>query len=97
MLAFANINSSTGSIWPILLEKAWAKCNLSYEDIIIGNSSQAFEFLTPAPIDTFYHNKIDSKRLFKIIRNCLDKNSIVVCDITETGDGNLDLLGKISL
>ena len=97
MLAFANINSSTGSIWPILLEKAWAKCNLSYEDIIIGNSSQAFEFLTPAPIDTFYHNKIDSKRLFKIIRNSLDKNSIVVCDITETGDGNLDLLGKMGL
>ena len=97
ILAFANINPSTGSIWPILLEKAWAKCNLSYEDIIKGNSGDAFEFLTPAPVDTFFHDKIESKRLFKIIRDSLEKESIVVCDITETGDGNLDLLGKMGL
>ena len=28
----------TKNIWPILLEKAWAKVNGSYEDIIAGSS-----------------------------------------------------------
>ena len=50
-IAFANMNKETKNIWPMLLEKVWAKCNLSYEDIIVGNSAESFEFLSPAPYD----------------------------------------------
>ena len=42
-LAFAGINENSGNIWPMVLEKAWAKCNRSYEDIIPGNSADRSE------------------------------------------------------
>ena len=29
-IAFAGINEKSGSIWPMILEKIWAKCNKSY-------------------------------------------------------------------
>jgi len=31
-------NKKTKNIWPILLEKAWAKINGSYENIVTGSS-----------------------------------------------------------
>ena len=95
-IAFAGINQESKSIWPILLEKVWAKCNLSYEDIINGNSADAFQFLSPAPFDTYYHNN-DNKSLFDIIDNSIKKNYIVVSDITLTENTNLDYLSKMGL
>ena len=95
-IAFAGINPESKSIWPILLEKVWAKCNLSYEDIINGNSADAFQFLSPAPFDTYYHNN-DNKSLFDIIDNSIKKNYIVVSDITLTENTNLDYLSKMGL
>ena len=95
-IAFARINNHSKSIWPMLLEKVWAKCNLSYEDIINGNSSDAFQFLTPAPFDTYYHNN-ENKTLFNIIDDSIKKNYIVVSDITYTENTNLDYLSKMGL
>ena len=56
VLAFGSFNAKTKNIWPMLLEKAWAKANLCYENIITGNSAEAFEFLSAAPVNTFYHD-----------------------------------------
>ena len=95
-IAFAGLNPETNNIWPILLEKVWAKCNLSYEDITAGNSAEAFEFLCPAPFDTFYHNA-DTKQLFDIITSAHKKGYIIVSDITETDNTNLDYLSKMGL
>ena len=95
-IAFANMNKETKNIWPMLLEKVWAKCNLSYEDIIVGNSAEAFEFLSPAPYDTYYHN-VDTKRLFDLIRQSNEKGFIVVSDITLTKNTNLDYLSQMGL
>ena len=95
-IAFAGINQESKSIWPLLLEKVWAKCNLSYEDIINGNSADAFQFLSPAPFDTYYHSN-DNKSLFDIIDNSIKKNYIVVSDITLTENTNLDYLSKMGL
>ena len=95
-IAFAGINPSSKSIWPILLEKVWAKCNLSYEDIICGNSADAFQFLCPAPYDTYYHNS-ETKNLFDTIKDALKKGYIVVSDITVTENTNLDYLSKMGL
>jgi hypothetical protein len=91
-IAFAGINEKTGNIWPMILEKIWAKCNKSYEDIIPGNSSDAFEFLTPAPFDHYFHTQEISNSLFKIIQDASDKNQIILADITETKNTNLDTL-----
>lgn len=95
-VAFAGINPESKNIWPMLLEKAWAKCNLSYEDIAAGNSAEAFEFLTPAPFDTYYHNA-DTKLLFGLIQDAIEKKYIVVSDITDTANSCLDYLSKMGL
>ena len=96
-IAFAGINDNTGSIWPMVLEKIWAKCNKSYEDIIPGNSSDAFEFLTPAPFDNYFHTQDISSSLFNIIQEASNKNYIILADITETKNTNLDTLSKMGL
>ena len=95
-IAFAGINQESKSIWPLLLEKVWAKCNLSYEDIINGNSADAFQFLSPAPFDTYYHNA-DNNKLFDIIDDAVKNGYTVTCDITLTNDTNLDYLSKMGL
>ena len=96
-IAFAGINDNSGNIWPLILEKIWAKCNRSYEDIIPGNSADALEFLTPAPIDTFYHTQDISPILFKKIQDASNENHIILADITETKNTNLDTLSKMGL
>lgn len=96
-LAFAGINENSNNLWPAILEKAWAKCNKTYEDIIPGNSADAFEFLTPAPIDTYYHTPETTATLFNIIQEAQKKNYIVMADITETRNTNLELLSKMGL
>ena len=95
-IAFAGLNNNTKNIWPILLEKVWAKCNNSYEDIIKGNSSEAFQFLTPAPCDTYY-NIYENNNLYNLIEESLNKNYIIVSDITNTEDTNLDYLSQMGL
>ena len=95
-IAFAGINENTKNIWPVLLEKVWAKCNLSYEDIAAGNSAEAFEFLSPAPIDTFFHN-VHTETLFDVIREADKKGYIITADITETEKTNLDYLSRMGL
>ena len=96
-LAFAGLNENTGNIWPLVLEKAWAKCNKSYEDIIPGNSADAFEFLSPAPFNTYYHNSETRPTLFETISEAQKKGYIVLADITETMSTNLESLSKLGL
>ena len=96
-LAFAGLNESSGNIWPMVLEKSWAKCNRSYEDIIPGNSSDAFEFLSPAPYNTYYHNAETRPTLFETITEANKKGFIVLADITETASTNLETLSKLGL
>ena len=95
-IAFAGVNPETGNIWPVILEKAWAKCNLSYEDIATGKSAEAFEFLTGAPVDTYYHNA-QGDELFNKIKEALDKGYIILSEITDTENTNLDFLSKMGL
>ena len=96
-LAFAGLNETSGNLWPLVLEKSWAKCNRSYEDIIPGNSADAFEFLSPAPYNTFYHNAETRPTLFETITEANKKGHIVLADITETASTNLETLSKLGL
>ena len=96
-LAFAGLNENSGNIWPLVLEKAWAKCNKSYEDIIPGNSADAFEFLSPAPFNTYYHNSETRPTLFETIRAAQKRGFFVLADITETMSTNLESLSRLGL
>ena len=48
-------SSSEKEIWVLLLEKAWAKVNGSYQRIEGGTTGEALPALTGAPSDFFYH------------------------------------------
>jgi hypothetical protein len=95
-LAFVGINPKTNNIWPLILEKVWAKVNLNYEEIIAGHSAEAFEFLSPAPIDTYYH-EVHADTLYQDIKSADEKNYIICSDITATANTNIFYLSKMGL
>jgi calpain-15 len=47
--AFATTNKTDQAIWPLLLEKAWAKVHGNYEKTISGSNKEAVLCLTGAP------------------------------------------------
>ena len=96
-LAFCGINDSSGNIWPIIIEKAWAKCNKTYENIISGNATESLEFLTPAPIDTFPHEEEDNNYLLENIKMALNNKYIVLADTNINENANVEKLAKLGL
>ena len=95
-LIFTRINNKTKNIWPLILEKIWAKLNSSYEDIIEGKISDVFYCFTPCPIKIYYHD-IKYNNLFEKIKNAVDNNFIVCTDInTKKENPLLKKLGVIS-
>ncbi len=87
-LAFTNISTKSLNIWPLLLEKVWAKVNGSYNNIIEGCASQAFDFLTPAPVDIFFHMEDNNIDLFAKIQDSDQREYIICCDTSEKPGGN---------
>ena len=87
-LTFCQINGKSNSIWPLIMEKVWAKLNNSYEDIIEGNVSDIFYFYTPCPIK-IYHHDIKYNNLFEKIKYAIDNNFIVCADINSQKENQL--------
>lgn len=77
-LCFSKINSDSNNIWPLILEKIWAKINTSYNSIINGNVFNAFLFLTPAPIEVYYH---DYEKSIASVNNNGNSNNSLKCDL----------------
>jgi len=96
-LAFCGIKDYTGNIWPIIIEKAWAKCNKTYENIISGESTECLEFLTPAPVDTFSHYSEDNNSLLDNIKMALENKYIVLADTNINENTNVEKLANLGL
>ena len=96
-LAFGGVNDNTGNIWPIIIEKAWAKCNKTYENIISGNATECLEFLTPAPVDTLEHGVEDNDYLLDNIKEALDNKYIVLADTNINENTNVEKLANLGL
>ena len=95
--AFCGVNDYSGNIWPIIIEKVWAKCNKTYENIISGNATESLEFLTPAPVDTYSHIEVDNNELFQNIRNALKNKYIILVDTNISENANVEKLVKLGL
>ena len=95
-IAFTGINQITKNVWPMILEKIWAKVNFTYENIIEGTPSDAFEFLCPCPIDDYTHD-ITAEEIFDKVIDADQKNFILTCAITPTENLNLKDLAKMGL
>lgn len=96
--AFAR--KKTKNIWPILLEKAWAKINGSYEDIASGSASEALKFLLPYPQDRL-ESKSEEVKIDKwdTIHDSLNGQFMVICasgdSDTQESEGAIEKLGIV--
>ena len=72
------------AIWGVLLEKAWAKINGGYCNIINGNTKEVFETLTPfttVEINIIKYNNYD--KLWKNIIDANEYNCIMTCNVKD--------------
>jgi calpain-15 len=58
--------SASNKIWPVILEKAWAKIHGGYENSSSGHSLIAFSFLTGAPC--LYYDHEHEKQLWNLLK-----------------------------
>lgn len=75
------------NIWPILIEKAWAKVCGWYEGIISGNSKEALEFLLPYPIETMsFKYSLESRNdIWNKIHKAIEQSHIILCSGNKDG------------
>ena len=88
-------NTITNALWGVFLEKAWAKVNGGYANIITGFPRDVFDALTPftvLPIDVEKENK---KTLWKNIREADAYQCIMTASITE-GTDKIEEVGLIA-
>lgn len=67
--AFANPHSGfSTAIWPMLLEKSWAKIFGSYFETSDGKAYEAILGITQAPTYPYWHEDFDEKAIWKRLR-----------------------------
>lgn len=84
--------ASSGDLWPMLLEKAWAKTHRGYLNINSGSATECLHDLTGAPTSTF---RVDSPKLWDQILNG-EKNSFIMTAGSSSQAGQ-DILSSIGL
>jgi calpain-15 len=85
-------DSPTKNLWAVLLEKAWAKANFGYGNIVQGLTSEVFKAFTPfitIPINVI---KEDAESFWESIKVVEKNNCIMTATVTE-GTPNIDDVG----
>lgn len=73
---FAHI-SEDNAIWPLLIEKAYAKFNGNYEALVGGNPKDSINFLTGAPFKRYKHSEKNADEIWDIINTAFKANNMV--------------------
>ena len=87
--------SPTKNIWGVILEKAWAKINGGYENIIVGKSKDVFDVFTPFRVLEINLKKFEEEVFWKYIKSSIENNCIIICD-TKSNIKGLDSIGFIN-
>ncbi len=75
-------------IWPMLLEKAWAKINGGYANITGGKSCWPFHILTGFPSSIYYNQQFRNKDdLWRLLKSCDRRSEIMVSGSCKQGNG----------
>ena len=72
---FLKINNY--SIWPLLLEKAWAKVNTSYQNALSGWPNDIFKTFTGFSCEELIHNQKEEEYIWRIIKTAKENNGII--------------------
>ena len=79
------------NIWPLLLEKAWAKVNSNYQNALSGWPNDIFRTFTGFSCEESIHNEKDEESVWNRIKEVKENNGIICAstkneeDIGETG------------
>ena len=65
-------------IWVLLIEKAFAKMNGSYAATIDGRTSDAFQWLTGAPVQYYNHKIIEKNEFWETLKES-DGRMYIIC------------------
>jgi calpain-15 len=88
----------TNNIWPILLEKAWAKVNGSYEDIVTGHTSESLGFFIPYPVIKYRHEELktnEEKQLWNTLQDSIENEYLIVAT-TNSEEEKEDMVVDVS-
>ena len=88
-------DAPNGAIWGVLLEKAWAKVNGGYANIINGYPKEVFDIFTPFTTIQLNTNNENPNNLWKNIRDADAYNCIMTCSILE-GTKGIENVGLIA-
>ena len=83
---FTKVNNF--SIWPLLLEKAWAKLNNSYQNALSGWPNDIFRTFTGFSCEELNHNEEKPERIWRIIKTVKENNGIICCSTKNEEDIN---------
>ena len=81
-------------LWVMLLEKAWAKINGGYLNIIGGYSSEVLSAFTSFPVETINLNINEIDLIWKKLQNAFEKGQIITC--CSKFDDKIEKYGLIS-
>ena len=87
-------NSPTKHIWAVLLEKAWAKANLGYANILKGLPIEVFRTFTPFCIIPIDVPKEDHESLWENIKIAV-RNNCIMTATTKEGTPGLENVGLV--
>ncbi|CDW79117.1 calpain family cysteine protease containing protein [Stylonychia lemnae] len=79
------------SIWGSLLEKAWAKTNANYEQIVGGLSKEAYSFLQNIPSQQLELKQIKKDALWTKVSQADAKNWIMSISTPDSPNGDKDI------
>ena len=69
--------STSFDLWFMLLEKAWAKVKGGYGNILVGNPSEVFRFLTGFCTEQIDNKSIERNNFSDVLKNSFDSKEII--------------------
>eukprot|EP00928_Gymnodinium_smaydae_P063627 TRINITY_DN47148_c0_g1_i1.p1 TRINITY_DN47148_c0_g1~~TRINITY_DN47148_c0_g1_i1.p1 ORF type:complete len:555 (+),score=30.37 TRINITY_DN47148_c0_g1_i1:107-1666(+) len=71
-------------IWPILVEKAWAKLHGNYKSIEYAYASEALRAITGCPVETIDHRVLDKDQVSRRLRRAMQSRHLIAATSKDT-------------
>ncbi len=89
---FAFSQPNCNEMWVMLIEKAWAKINGGYTNIIGGNVDDSFKALTGFPTERFVHKEIDKYELFNNLEQAYVQGNLLTASSKQNIFDNIGIV-----